>query len=197
MAVYITAVVEGFPDEAVVFALCNKVGLEMGPVYGKKGKAELDERLKGYNNAARFSHWLVLRDLNHDASCAPELSKRLLPNPAHYMNFRVVVREIEAWLLADIDNCSNYFSIPKSRIPAQPESLSDPKAEFITLLGMSRKRIIREEMLPRPGGYAKEGPAYASYLAEFALYHWSPEVAAQRCDSLSRCLTRLQILKQI
>src|SRR5258707_10499772 len=98
VAQVVTVAVEGDVDAAVARRLIAEVGLSMGPVYGLKGKSHLDKRISGYNNAARWSCWLVLRDLNHDASCAPELLRSRLPNPSPQMHFRIAVREIETWL---------------------------------------------------------------------------------------------------
>ena len=39
-------------------------------MHGKKGKDGLLRNLDGYNRAARFSPWVVLVDLDHDADCA-------------------------------------------------------------------------------------------------------------------------------
>lgn len=194
MAVFVNAAVEGYTDEAVIRSLCHSVGLEVANVYGRKGKDFIDRQLAGYNNAARFSPWLVLRDLNRDADCAPQLVHCLLPKPAQHMMFRIVVRKVEAWLLADVESCARYLSVSQSVITADPESLDDPKAALIELARRSKSRTIREDMVPRPGSGATEGPAYASHLAEFARRHWSPVSAGGRSDSLARCLRRLQDL---
>lgn len=71
--------VEGDLDEAVLRRLAAEASLLIGTVYGKNGKDDLDRRLAGYNNAARFAPWIVLRDLEHDAECAPVLRSRLPP----------------------------------------------------------------------------------------------------------------------
>jgi hypothetical protein len=74
----------------------------VGSVYGKNGKADLHKKIKGYNNAARHAPWLVLVDLD-DESCAFSLCQSWLPVPARYLCFRVAVRQVEAWLMADAE----------------------------------------------------------------------------------------------
>ena len=69
--VVMSAATERIVDEAVVRRMILEVGAQPGPVYGKNGKRRLRERITGYNNAARFSPWIVLIDLDHDAECAP------------------------------------------------------------------------------------------------------------------------------
>ena len=188
----ISSATEGYPDEIVVTALCKEAGLEVGTAYDCHGKSNLDKKLSGYNNAAKGWYWLVLRDLDHDAECGPSLRDRLIPAPSRFMQLRIVVREIEAWLLADAEKLGEFLDIARSHFPRDPESLDHPKRELVRLASRSRKRTIKEDMVPRPRGGATEGPGYASRIAEFAENHWRPEVAAQSSDSLARCLKRLR-----
>ncbi|MEW6200677.1 MAG: hypothetical protein AB1546_01765 [bacterium] len=195
MSLYITVAVEGYPDEAVARKICDYIKLNVITIYNKRGKGNLDKHLRGYNNAAKYFPWLVLRDLNHDATCAPELKNRLLPHPAQQMLFKIVVREIEAWLLGDSEKFSKFLGISKTLITDSPELLDDPKSEVINLARRSRKKDIRYDIVPRPGSGAKEGPAYASRLAEFAYYYWRPDIAALKCSSLKYCLNQIEKLK--
>lgn len=195
MKLQINVAVEGYPDEAVARKVCQHVGLNTEHVYKQRGKGNLDKKIKGYNNAAKFGPWLVLRDMDHDAECPPELKQKLLPKPSKQMVFGIAVREIEAWIMADSERLADFLSIRRALVPVQPESLEDPKSELVRLAGKSRKRDIREDMVPRPESGASEGPAYASRLAEFAANKWRPGMAAGRCESLKYCIERLKRLK--
>ena len=190
--VVLAAAVEGLIDEAVVRRLAKHVGMEVGPVHGKNGKGHLRQRIAGYNNAARISPWIVLVDLNRDAECAPPLRDAWLHQPATNMCFRVAVREVESWLLADRGRLARFLRVPISRVPTTPEAIEDPKRALVELAARSRRRDIREDMVPRPGSGRTVGPAYASRLIEFVGTHWNPEVAAGSSDSLRRCLLRLR-----
>lgn len=190
----VSAAVEGPVDEAVVRRLVVHVGAVPGEVYGKNGKAHLRRRIDGYNNAARHAPWLVLVDLNDDTDCAPRLRQNWLPNPAPRLCFRVAVRQIEAWLMADPGTLARYLRVARDRIPGDPEALANAKTEMVDLARRSSKRAIREDMVPRPGSGRPVGPAYSSRLMEYVQRHWRPSVAAQRADSLRRaieCLERL------
>ncbi len=197
MNLAIDAAVEGYPDQVVVHVLCGHVGLDVSRMFNCGGKNKLDRNLPGYNEAARQWYWLVLRDQNHDADCPAELRDRLLPEPATYMHFRVVVREIEAWLLADRVGLAAFLGVTAGRIPNDPERIDDPKAEMVGLAARSRRRAIREDMVPRPNSGATEGPGYASRLAEYAESAWRPNVAAAGSESLRRCITRLDEWAQL
>jgi len=190
----VSIAVEGIIDEAVIQVVCREVGTSVSRVYGKQGKQHLNIRMHGYNNAARFAPWLVVRDLNSDAECAPELVRRLLPEPARMMRLRIAVRQVEAWLLADSRNFADYFRVSVSQVHGSPDDLDDAKAEVIRLAAMSRKKAVRKDMVPRSGSGASEGPAYASRMMEFAQNHWQPRIAAQHSDSLQRCIRALDRL---
>lgn len=190
--VYVTAALEGKNDVPIVQQLVAHIGFEVGPVHLTSGKGRLDAQLPGYNNAARFAPWLVLRDLNGDAGCAPELVQRLLPAPATHMRFRVSVHAGEAWLLADREAISRFLAVPVRAIPADPETIADPKAFLVNLARRSRHRAIREDMVPIPGTTARVGPGYSARLIEFASNHWRADIAAARSASLAGCVAALQ-----
>ena len=190
----LSAVVEGDVDEAVVRRLVADAGGTVHAVYGRNGKDGIRKNLDAYNQAARGWLWLVVVDLDDDAECAPLLRAEWLPNPAAHMCFRVAVREVEAWLLADRDGLADFLGTASSRIPVWPEAVDDPKQAMVNLAIGSRRRAIREDMAPRPGSRRAVGPAYASRLIEFAQRRWRPGVAANRSESLQRCRTRIQEL---
>lgn len=194
MQLRISVATEGPTDAAVARVLLRACGLDVGAEHGGMGKDRLDQRLPGYNRAASFAPWVVLRDLDQDAPCAPVLVTRLLPRPASRMVFRVAVRKVEAWLLADHEGMSRFLGVPPASFPSSPDSRIDPKHD---LVGLARKgrRELRADMAPRPGHVVKVGPAYTSRLIEFAERHWNPERAAKRSDSLRRCLVALRRLR--
>src|SRR5579883_841622 len=105
----ITIAVEGQTDVPVARRLIAYVGGEVGPIHVTRGKARLDGQLAGYDRAAAFAPWFVLRDLNGDAPCAGVLKQRLLPASAAGMCLRIPVRSVEAWLLADRERVAAYF----------------------------------------------------------------------------------------
>ena len=126
--VFVSAVVEGKTDEPVVRRLVDHAGACIDRIYVKGGKDRLKSDVRGYDNAARRAPWFVLVDLDRDKSlepaedCAPVLRGKWLPNPACGMCFRVAVRAMEAWLLADAetlaDSCT--FPVVESRVIPKP-----------------------------------------------------------------------------
>lgn len=188
----IPVLVEGDTDVPVVRRLLQLVGLELGTVYGLRGKNWVDQRLAAYNSAARHARWFVLRDLNRDAPCAPTLIQRILPAPAVGMCFRISVRATESWLLADRDRIAQFLSVPTHRIPWNPDLLQHPKMEIVSLARRSRRRDIREDMVPVTGTSARVGPGYTARIMEFAANVWNPQTARRQSLSLARCIAALE-----
>jgi hypothetical protein len=195
--VVISGAVEGLLDEAVLIRLIEDSGAAPGPVYGKMGKNHLQKHLRAYNKAAKFSPWLVLMDLDHDADCAPPFKEVCLPNSARGMIFRIAVRAVETWLLADRERLAKFMNISPSRIPVDPESVDNPKRTMVEMARYSRRSRIREDMVPRTGSGRSVGPAYVSTLVEYVnddQHGWRPGIAGKSSDSLNRCIIRLREL---
>lgn len=193
----ISAAVEGIIDESVIRRLAGDEGILIDAVYGKSGKRALVDRLKGYNSAAKFHPWVVLIDMDHDADCAPPLRRKWVARPTPGLQLRIVVREIEAWLLGDAERFASYFSVPRAAIPLHPELLDNPKEQLVAIARRSRRSDIREDMVPGPHSGRTVGPAYASRVIAFATdtqCGWRPPSAAKSCDSLRRCVMRLKEL---
>lgn len=187
----VTIAVEGTTDVPVLRRILAGVGHHVAVAHGGHGKGDIDRNITGYNNAARFAPWVVLRDLDHDAECPGILVATLLPVPAEHMRLRVAVRGMESWLIADADALAKFLSIKKKAVPDNPDALGHPKQTLVNLARQSRRRDIREDMVPAYGTSGVIGPAYASRVDEFAREHWRPAVAATRSDSLRRTINRL------
>jgi hypothetical protein len=194
----VSGAVEGPVDEAVLKRLIEQAGGIPGVIHGKRGKDYLRSKLRGFNLAARFSPWVVLVDLNHEAECAPRLRQSWrLDQHSPQLCFRIAVRTVEAWLLADRDSFAKFLGIASSRIPKNPETESDPKETVVRLARRSRRRNIQQDMVPRPGGGREVGPAYSSRLIEFIEKEWNPERAALTAPSLARALKCIKRLLEI
>jgi hypothetical protein len=192
--VIVSAAVEGIVDEAVVQRLIVHAGGVPGSVYGKRGKAALRTGIGGFNHAAGRAPWLVLVDLDRQYECAPPLVGDWVPGIAPHMCFRVAVRAVEAWLLADHEKLAGFLRIAVNRVPRQPEALCDPKQTLVELARRSRSRDIREDMVPRERSGRTIGPAYASRIIEYVQEEWRPDVAARRAASLERAIASLKEL---
>jgi len=190
----ISAAVEGIVDEAVVRKLVAHAGGSISAVYGKQGKPALRSKINGYNRAARYAAWVVLVDLDDEVACAPLMRDIWVPNPAPDLCFRIAVREVEAWLMADAQKLAGYLAVKQGGIPKDPEQLPRPKDAMVTLARTSRRKNIYRDMVPGARSGRRVGPAYSSRMTEYVERYWRPDVAAERAGSLRgaiHCIRRL------
>jgi hypothetical protein len=194
--VLISAAVEGIVDQAVVQRLIDEAGLSIYSVYGFKGKSFLKQRIAAFNNAGRFNPWLVLVDLDN-CDCAPRLRLKWLADCSRFRRFRIAVRSVESWLMADPDTLSAFLHVRRTSVPVHPDALENPKLSLVNLARHSTRTDIRKDMVPRPTSSSKVGPAYASRLIEYVSDRdcgWRHAQAASASESLRRCRASLRTL---
>ena len=190
-------VVEGLIDEAVLRRIFDeKFGLSVISSFVKGSRQKVLEKLNGYNEAARSdpnSLWVVMVDLNAD-ECAPLLLEWYLPQEtSSNFLFRIAVRSIEAWLMADREGIARFLKVPQNRIPSDPDTVLRPKEEMVRLARSSRSREIREALVPPDGSVSRIGRAYNDYLIEFASERWNIDRAKEKSKSLEKALKAISL----
>ena len=125
----VNIVVEGITDQLVALRLLEYVRLPIGTVYGRRGKQHILKQLSGYNTAAMSRPWFVIVDLDNDANCVLQAIEAWFPKKIQEkgMCFRIAVREIESWLLADAVHLAEFLHVSPSRIPVDPDRETNPK----------------------------------------------------------------------
>jgi len=86
-------------------------------------------------------------------------------------------------ILADREGFADFLGISPARTPDNPDKLTDPKRVLIDLAALSRKRSIREDIVPISDN-ARIGPNYNGRLLEFVLGEWNTKRAAARSEIL-------------
>lgn len=199
-AFQVPLLVEGSTDEAVMRRLLAHVGLEAGLEYGGgRGKGGVLKMLPALNNMAHSRPVVAVADLDTSFDCAPRARAVWLPHPNEWMCFRIPVREIESWLLADTEGFSEYFKVASTKLPKAVDELGDPKRKIVDLVrSHSKSGRLRKDVVPRDGSGIATGPGYAGRIREFVSEtgKWRPEVAAGNSDSLTRAITALTRLKE-
>lgn len=120
--------------------------------------------------------------------------RRGSPRPAPHLCFRIAVRQIEAWLMADAETLAAFLGVARTRVATPPEQLVNSKEAMVNMARRSRKMAVRQDMVPREASGRSVGPAYTSRLTEYVETLWRPDVAALHAESLRRaivCLRRL------
>jgi hypothetical protein len=195
----VSIAVEGDTDVAAIKKILGSRSISVAAQgrFSTGGKGKLDAKLDGFNNAAAHAPWLVLRDSDQDYGDCPTAARQaLLPigtqNPM--MCFRLAVRQLEAWLLADREAFADTFAVRASAIPADVEALPDPKSTLINLCRKSRRSSVRKGMAPPARSLGRVGPEYVTLIQNYARDAWRPEIAAATAPSLARALRQIDRL---
>jgi hypothetical protein len=184
-------------------ALSEAVGLKLIATFlpnfevvsrlGGRGNGLLKAKLRSYCDVARHVPFLLITDLDA-ITCAPKLKSTWLGTiiPPKDFLFRVAVREIECWLLADHDAMKLLLG-KRVSIPRDPEGIRDPK-ECLLRLARNAPRDVKRDLLVERGAIASRGLGYNQRLCNHVTSSWNPSRAAERSDSLSRVIQRLKDL---
>jgi hypothetical protein len=196
----ITLAVEDELSESMLRAILLQTRRDflVGSVYGRKGADYLRQKLRGFNMAARGSAFLVLTDLDTH-HCVPDLIENWFnchldeyPQRKHAnLVFRVAVREVESWVMADRERFADFLGISSKLVPEQTDTIRNPKELLMGLASKSRYRRLRDDIVPRPGDQRKTGPDYNGRLGEFIHFSWRAEVAYKHSASLADAWKRL------
>lgn len=162
----------------------------IGYCYCKGGYGYLKRTIPGFNNAAKGTPFLVLSDL--EAACPPIQINNWLSAPIHHnLLFRIAVREVESWVLADRTGFASFLGISKNLIPRNTDEIEHPKEYLIGLAKGSRKRILREAIVPKPNSTATIGPDYNAVLSSFVNNSWNITEALENSESLRRAVNAI------
>lgn len=190
-------VVEGALDEAVARRLLDDHEIGITACIVTDGKPDLDSGLRDWNDSARQLPWIVIRDLDDDADCAPTWIARHVGTRNDRFHVRLAVREVEAWLLADADGLASCLGIDPVRVPSDPEAERDAKRRIVNLARSSRIRGVRTDVVPRDGTPNIVGPGYVQRMMSFAESRWNWRVAARKSRSLKGCLGAIRSIRSI
>ncbi len=171
----------------------------IGVTLGLKGNGYLKSTLRGLNQAAQGSAYVVLTDLDR-APCAPALVQDWFGGASKHPNllFRIAVHEVESWLLADRTGLAQYLSIHEKWMPTKPEDIPNPKHALIDLVRThSTSPTIKARLLPKLGSTARQGREHNACLGEFADGKWEPSVARKNSPSLDKAMRCFESFRPI
>jgi hypothetical protein len=166
---------------------------------GGRGFGYLKTKVKSFNKAACPNiPFFILTDLD-SCSCPNALiTSWLSPSvKSKFLIFRVAVREIESWILADRTGVSRLLTINIGRVPELVDQISDPKLTLVQLALASPNKSIREDLAPSPKSTAKVGKNYNAILVKFVQTQWNIEGAALNSPSLKRAIAELETISSV
>jgi len=163
----------------------------VGNCLNQRGYGKIKKIISGLNYAAKGMPYLVLTDLDK-AECPLVIISEWLTQPKHpNLLFRIAVKEVEAWLLAHREAFAEFLGISVSLIPANVDEIPDPKQLLIYLAKKSKKRNLRDAIVPDRNSTAKIGKDYNGQLIQFVQNNWQVEAAQVNSRSLQRAMNAL------
>jgi len=166
----------------------------------KGGYGDIKRMAPAFLNMARAGqHTFILTDLD-TTDCPPTLIRDWFDIPQNQpialppeVVFRVPVREVESWLLADRDAFARFMGISRANFDNKPDELADAKEHLLNVIAHKGRRRWHREMLPQ-APTASIGPLYNEKLCEFIRENWDPSRAADNSPSLARTIEALMRL---
>ncbi len=205
--VYCFAFVEDAPSAAVAQKLVanrnarsdHRLVFRDGFPAVTEGYGAIKSKCKAFLKMARAgNHTFIITDLD-TAECACVLIRDWFAIPQgdpvdlpSQCIFRVAVREVESWIIADNAAWAEYIGIAAANFSMHPDRLDDPKKHLLNAIRRKGRKKVHREMLPH--GSAHIGPRYNEVLCDFVDSSWEPERAAENSPSLARALKALMKL---
>ncbi|MHB0971858.1 MAG: hypothetical protein ACYC60_19090 [Thermoanaerobaculia bacterium] len=187
--------VEDLLSEVVARQLVAQVrsDLSIEVLLRRNGRGYIERKAADLNRTAQRLPVLNLAELDRPEPCPAELIEQILgAPPARMLLFRLAVMEIESWILADREPFARFLGVPMHRIPANTDAIERPKEFIVSLARKSRRKGIRDDLLPASGGTAAVGPAFNPTIANFVMNEWSCSRAVDASLSLARAADRLR-----
>ena len=161
------------------------------------GYGAIKGNLEKYQNLSMKQPVVLVTDLDQ-YECAPTLIKDWFGRhgQSKFLCFRVAVREIESWLMADRTNFASYLGVSEAKMPREIESENDPKARLISIAKNAR-RNIRDEIVRSSSTGLAQALGYNDALSIFVDSSWNMDAAAVQSNSLRRAIDGLSRLKNL
>jgi len=180
-------------SEAIVLRLVSEVGQPHDEVLKLRrgGDGYLKSKMGSWRQIAARQVMIVLTDLDR-AKCLVEFRSRWIadgPIPSRLV-FRIAVREVESWALADHDAMRKLIGA-KGKLPINPDTLSNPKQTLLAF-GQAVPKEIRDDLVKQIDGQLRPGTGYNARLVHWINTSWSPVRAASRSPSLAKARVRIQ-----
>ena len=157
----------------------------------KGGFGYLRSKMDSWRQMADHQVMVVLTDLDR-TNCLLEFRAEWMadkPQPKNLL-FRVAVREIESWVLADHVAMRELIG-NRGTLPITPDELADPKRVLLNL-AKGASKSVKSDLIKIVDGELKQGLGYNARLTEWVSSDWNPQRAAERSPSLARARNRLR-----
>ena len=184
----IPALVEGHLEERLLGVLWKQLGhASRRLTIRNAGGSPFWINARRYNEAGKHQLVVGLADLEQ-APCATDALKQLEKPLSTGFKLRLAVKMIESWVIADREAFASHLGLRIAHVPKQPDLLDHPKRTVVDLARQSRKKSVREALIPTGQGLV--GAEYTPFMAGFVESRWRSEEARKTSPSLERaCLS--------
>lgn len=158
------------------------------PVIVTGGVGELKKKVEAFKNIAQIPDkaTLIVTDLDENKSVESlrqEWSGKI-NSPQNFL-LLVAVKEIESWVLADIEAFSKWSGIPANKFPVNPDHEKDAKQILLNLVRKYANNETKRNLLPDKGvRSSRVGIAYNISLRNFVNDYWCLNRALVISESL-------------
>lgn len=161
---------------------------------GKTGNGYLKKSCIKFNNMARRTAVFLLTDLDR-IECVQALKYDWFGETELHENliFRVAVREIESWLIADEFAMRKLLSNGANKLEKSPDNLPDPK-NYLLGRALKAPKSIRQDLVREIKNNRYQALQYNNRLCQFVNQSWCPNRAAENSNSLLKAIHRLKEL---
>ena len=193
MKIFINCVFEDDPTFAIMQKMLDNFNgcFSINQIVNAHGFVRIKKHINGYNEASVYTPYFIITDLDKN-ECAPSLIKSWFCKvPNKNMLFRVAVREIESWIIADRKNFAKFIGVSLDKIPLKPDEIKEPKEKLISLVKKSRNKVLCSDLAPKDNS-ASIGPYYNATLRQFILDRWDLCSAMKNSPSLNKAFLALK-----
>jgi hypothetical protein len=188
----IPALVEGHLEERVLAVLWRQLGKADKPIVIRNARGSpFWSHARRYNEAGRHQVLVGLGDLEQIA-CATAAFEQLGRPLSQGFKLRLAQRMIESWLMADRHEFADHLGVRVAEVPEHPDLVAHPKRAVVELARCSRKRRVRDAVLPSGAGFV--GAEYLPFMSSFVSDRWSVNRASANSPSLERACLRWSTL---
>jgi hypothetical protein len=179
--------------EAVIDRLLGEKANKVDARIHGRGFGNLKRKIPQLNKTGKSIPVLLITDLDSEI-CPKTLIKKWMGGKKQNPNFifRVAVKEIESWILADKENFAAFIDVPISRMSFDVETIVDVKSKLFSIVKHSKNREIKQAILPAKGMTAPIGAGYNDCLIGFVYSNWNIQNAAKNARSLKRAIEKLK-----
>jgi hypothetical protein len=156
--------------------------------YPGRGFGWIKNNINAFNYAAKYETFLAVVDLDRDICPLRKIQDWFNYPPNENLLFRIAVKEVESWIIADTLNFSKFLKLRESLLIKNVDNIKDPKQYIFDLIHKSNKRYLKS-ICPEQNG--RIGPDYNEKLSRFVNSSWDPFLAMKNSPSFKRMILRL------